>query len=339
MPIDDRDPSPRAAQPDTAEPETAAYTGITRAAWFRWLTRASVAGVVLSILIHLFAGVLAYLLTVRYPNADAGGVIEGAEVEFAVMTESELAAVLASEDTSTEPLVPESESALDPTAVELTEVTPTSSDALTDESLDIQIDEGAGDVSDSDGEGLVTGAGGGGASFFGLEAQGSRFAYIVDRSSSMKNSGKMARTRAELSRSISALADHGEFLIVFYSDSPEALGARPRWRDASERSKEDARRLIGSVVPMGGTKPLPAFELIFGRRVKPDAIYFMTDGEFDDNVPDRIEAMNRRYRIPVHCILFGRPSPNAVRTNDVRDRMKRIADASGGRFRHVETAP
>jgi len=305
----------------------------------RWLTRASVAGAVASVLVHLFAGLVASLLTVRYPDADAGGTIEGAEVEFAVMTESELAAVLAPADESPQPLVPESESVLDPTASELTEFMPSSSESLTESTLDVEIDAGAGDVGDDPGGGLTGGAGGGGgASFFGLEAQGSRFAYIVDRSSSMRGA-KMARTRAELGQSVSGLTENGEFLIVFYSDEPEALGGRARWRDASERSKTEARRLVESVQPEGGTKPMPAFEMVFGARIKPDAIYFMTDGRFGDDVPSRIESMNRRYRIPVHCILFGEPSRNNALVQDVRAMMQRISDASGGRFRHVEIRP
>lgn len=307
-----------------------------RRSLMRWLTRASVAGAVVSVLVHLFAGLVASLLVVRYPDADAGGTIEGAEVEFAVMTENELAAVLAPAQESQQPLVPESDTALDPVATELMEFTPSSSESLTESTLDVEIDAGAGDVGDDPGGGLTGGAGGGGgASFFGLEAQGSRFAYIVDRSSSMRGA-KMSRTRAELSQSVSGLTENGEFLIVFYSDEPEALGGRARWRDASERSKEEARRLISSVVPVGGTKPLPAFELVFGQRVKPDAIYFMTDGRFGDDVPGRIESMNRRYRIPIHCILFGKSTQNSALMQDVRAMMQRISDDSEGRFRHVE---
>lgn len=322
---------------DRGEPD-GNQIGISRSL-VRWLTRASVAGAVASVVVHLFAGLIASLMTVRYPDADAGGTIEGAEVEFAVMTESELAAVLAPADESPQPLVPESESSLDPTATELMEFTPSSSESLTESTVDIEIDAGAGNVGDDPGGGLTGGAGGGGgASFFGLEAQGSRFAYIVDRSSSMRGA-KMTRTRMELGQSVSGLTENGEYLIVFYSDEPEALGGRARWRDASERSKQDARRLIESVVPMGGTKPMPAFELVFGQRVKPDAIYFMTDGRFGDDVPVKIESMNRRHRIPVHCILFGEPSRSSALVQDVRAMMQRICDDSGGRFRHVEIQP
>jgi hypothetical protein len=305
---------------------------------WKWVKRASVIGAALSLAIHLVVMLLAGWLTVRYPNADAGGVGPGAEVDFAVMTESELAAMLPEADNQSDPLVPEADVAVEPAITELTEAT-TTTESLTESSLEIEIDTGAGDIGDREGGGLTTGTGGGGgASFFGLEAQGSRFAYIVDRSSSMRGE-KMDHTRAELTRSVTGLMENGEFLVIFYSDSPEVLGSRLVWRDASERSKADARRQIARVEPMGGTKPLGAFEMVFGQRVRPDAIYFMTDGKFSDDIPDRVAALNDNARIPIHCILFGEPSRNSVIATEVATLMRRIAADSGGQFRHVEVIP
>ena len=306
--------------------------------FIRWTKRAAVAGALLSLAIHLVVMLLAGWLTVRYPNADAGGAGEAAEVEFAVMTESELAAMLPEDENQSDPLVPEAETAVDPAITELTEAT-TTTESLTESSLEIEIDAGAGDIGDREGGSLTTGTGGGGgASFFGLEAQGSRFAYIVDRSSSMRGE-KMDRTRAELIRSVTGLMENGEFLVVFYSDAPEVLGSRAVWRDASERSKADARRQITRIEPMGGTKPMGAFELVFGQRIRPDAIYFMTDGRFADDIPARVADLNDSARIPIHCILFGEPSRNSVIADEVRTMMRRIAGDSGGQFRHVEVAP
>ena len=324
---------PPVSQPDRDEDYPDPVAGV-----IKWITRASVVGALISVGIHLVLMLVAGWLTVRYPNADAGGAGKAGEVEFAVMTEAELAAMFPDEDAQAETRVPEADTAIDPALTELTEST-TTTQSLTESSLEITIDAGAGDIGDKEGGGLTTGSGGGGgASFFGLEAQGSRFAYIVDRSSSMRGD-KMSRTRAELTRSILALVDNGEFLVVFYSDQPDVLGGRARWRDASERSKSEARRQIARVSPQGGTKPMGAFELIFGQRIRPDAIYFMTDGQFGTDIPDRLAAMNDSARIPIHCILFGEPSRNSAVASEVRTMMRRIAADSGGQFRHVEVAP
>ena len=325
------------ANPDPA-PADEAYPDPV-GSFVRWFTRASVIGVALSLAIHLVIMLVAGWLTVRYPDADAGGVGTSAEVEFAVMTESELAAMLPQDTASAEPLVPESQTAIDPAATELTRSTTATTDSLTESTLEIEIDTGAGDIGEAEGGGLTTGAGGGGgASFFGLEAQGSRFAYIVDRSSSMRGE-KMTRTRDELTRSVMGLMDNGEFLVIFYSDKPEVLGRRVAWRDASERSKAEARRQISRVDPMGGTKPLGAFELVFSQRIKPDAIYFMTDGRFSDEIPARLTALNDSARIPIHCILFGEPSRNSVIAGEVGSMLRQISGDSGGQFRHVEVTP
>ncbi len=335
MPINEPSPHEAGGQPEQEAARGAGGASVWERI-VRWATRAAVAGAALSLLIHLVVMVVAGGLTVRYPGADAGGAGPASQVEFAVMTESELASLVAAEEAPT-PLVPSTEASVDPATVDLARSMPSAADSITEATLEIDLDAGAGDVGES-GEALVTGGGGGGASFFGLEAQGSRFAYIVDRSSSMRGE-KWSRTQAELSRSISELTENGEFLVVFYSDEPEPLGGRPQWSDASERSKDEARRQIGATAPMGGTKPMPAFELVFGRRVKPDAIYFMTDGRFGDEVPDLVGAMNRRYRIPVHCILFGEPGANSAIAGEVSTMMQRIARDSGGRFRHVEVTP
>lgn len=339
MPTDAGPPQENGAQPGHPSPVPDASTD--RDVWgsvVRWTTRATVAGATLSILIHLVLLLVAGLLTVRFQSADAGGDGPADRVEFAVLTESELAAMMSPEQSADQPIVPERDATTDPASVELTDVTPTAADSLTEAALDIEIDVGAGDIGEGEGDSLLSGAGGGGASFFGLEAQGNRFAYIVDRSGSMRG-GNMARLRTELVNSISELTENGEFLIVFFSDTSDPLGGSPRWYTASESSRAEARRLIAGVEPGGGTKPIPAFEMVFSRRVKPDAIYFMTDGIFSDDVPGRVESLNRRFRIPIHCILFGEPSRSSVITNEVRTMMRTIANQSGGRFQHVGAAP
>lgn len=339
MPTDARAPQDMGAQPEHPVPEPDPGEEIDVMGGFvRWATRATVAGATLSILIHLVLLLIAGVLTVRFQSADAGGDGPPDRVEFAVLTESELAALLAPDQSTDQPIVPERDASTDPATAELIDASSTAADSLFEAALEIEIDTGAGDIGEGEGDALLTGAGGGGTSFFGLEAQGSRFAFIVDRSGSMRGEN-MARLRTELVNSISELPETGEYLIVFFSDTADPLGGSPRWFHATESSKAEARRLIATVEAGGGTKPIPAFEMVFGRRVKPDAIYFMTDGIFSEDVPSRIAGLNRRFRIPIHCILFGDPSPNSIITNEVRAMMRTIANQSGGRFQHIGVGP
>jgi hypothetical protein len=77
----------------------------------------------------------------------------------------------------------------------------------------------------------------------------------------------------------------------------------------------------------GATEPLSAFKIVFTLKPKPDAIYFMTDGEFDEGAAAVIARMNAEWKIPIHCLTFVSREGERV--------MKKIAADSGGTYAHV----
>lgn len=304
-----------------------------------WAKRATVAGLAASVLVHLFAGLLAALWTVRYSGGDAGGA--GSQVvDFAVMTEAELAELSNSTVQVSASHAPDL-SAPSLSDLELESESSGEIDALTRELVEVDLSAGGGDVM-SGGPSDASSGGGGlsgdGASFFGLEAQGSRFAYIVDVSSSMRAEGRMDRTKQELVRSITALSETSEVVIVLYSNGPMPLTGQTAWDKTDQRTKIRLRRLIMEIEPSGSTYPLGAFEQVFRLSPAPDAIYFMTDGEFGSDVPGAVRSLNVRPRVPVHCIMFG-DIGNAQARSEVEDMMRRISRESGGRFKHVGGRP
>jgi hypothetical protein len=190
---------------------------------------------------------------------------------------------------------------------------------------------GAGDIG---GHGMgFGGSGGGAASFFGVEARGTRFAYIVDVSGSMDAGigvGELKRIdslKHELTKSIGALLENASFLVVTFSDRATIIGGRGEWMQASESGKTQARKLIANIAPEGSTEPYPGFEVVYRMRPRPDAIYFMTDGEFDDSVVLQVARLNAELRIPIHCIAF-------VSTAG-EETLKRMAKDSGGSYTYV----
>lgn len=293
----------------------------------RWVLRLSVAGIVISLAVHIIMLIGAALILV---GGGGGGrpAAEGSEtaVEFAVMPESEFETVGQTEIEIETPVV---ESLLDDQAINL-ELTELSTESLVDRQLDVQLESSSGgerlDIDSVSGSG---GASSGAASFFGIEAQGSRFAYIVDISGSMSQGGRMEAMQAELIRSITELNSQVQFYVVFYSEDAFALGNRRRWVDATADGKRWARREIASIDSLGSTKPVPAFELVSQIRPRADAIYFMTDGQFanGDRDVDTILALNRERPTPVHCITFV--------TRDGEASMRRIAEMTGGSYTHV----
>lgn len=186
---------------------------------------------------------------------------------------------------------------------------------------------GGGDIGEGDGLG-GGGSGSGGASFFGVEAQGSRFAYVVDVSGSMQGD-KLASLKLELVRSIQGMLEHMSYLVVCFSSTPQPLGENRKWKDATDEGKRWAAAQIYKLQAEGGTQPWGAFELILTAKPAPDAIYFMTDGQFDPEVADQIAIRNRgAKKVPIHCITFVDDSAEEL--------MRRIAGQSGGSYTHVK---
>ncbi len=291
----------------------------------RFLRRATIAGLAISLAIHLILAIFSYFFVLdRSTIAHAGAGDEG--FELAVMSEEQLSELQEAALHLAEPAVPE---------VPLPEVVeqdllnaPDTSDlaSLLDPVEETGQLTGGGDL----GDGSAIGSGGTGsgrASFFGVEAQGRRFAYILDVSGSMAYGHKMEAMRAALVQSIDGLEGGSQFLVVLYSGDAWPLGGRARWKDARNRDKAWARRAIAQINPSGSTNPTPAFMEVFGVRPRADAIYFMTDGEFPPRVATEVASLNAKHRIPIHCISFVSRASERV--------MRQIAAESGGSYTHI----
>ncbi|MCC6676863.1 MAG: hypothetical protein IT436_06945 [Phycisphaerales bacterium] len=302
---------------------------------WRWLGGGTVAAFAVSLLIHTLGGFASVFILVG-GSAGGGGAGRGegpGSVEMAVVTEGELAALEEAAAPTGMPLVPEvvAGTAMDEDPAETTiggsfgpgeGVSDLGSDSI-----------GGGDISGGgggNGLGLGGSGGGGGASFFGIEAQGSRFAYIVDVSGSMSVEGRLESLKRELTKSVEGLMENASFFIVLFSGDAQLLGGRREWSDATDPNKRWARRTIARIAAQGETNPLPAFRVVLSTKPRPDAIYFMTDGDFgaqSDLVVLEIAALNSEARTPIHCICFVQRDSEAV--------MKRIARESGGTYTFI----
>lgn len=210
--------------------------------------------------------------------------------------------------------------------------TPVSDSALASLELS-EVGDFLGAGEDEMGEGLDSALGSGGsANFFGVEARGSRFAYVVDISLSMAED-RLAALKIALGDSVEGLLEHTNFSIVLYNSDAHTL-SRSGWIPATDQSKRTLERDLRAIRATGGTNPIPGFEIVFAMKPRPDAIYFMTDGQFTapERVAARIARMNERglQRTPIHCITFIDDSGAEI--------MKGIARRSGGTYTHVRSA-
>ncbi len=297
-------------------------------------------GVVLSVLIHATITLVAALVTVGVAGIGTRG-SGGGEFNLSVTSDGSLAGIM-------------DNAPLDTTAPSVSDVAvPELPSAGMDEGMGGMDAPGAGaglgPIADGlggagggdigDGKGLGSGgSGNGGASFFGIEAKGSRFLYICDISGSMdwdehgmpaQRGTRLNALKRELTRSVQGLMEHMQFYVFFFSSNMVPINPdSTKWIVAKESGKRFAVDRIGQLKAWGGTEPWPAFEAAFQLKPAPDAIYFMTDGEFDPAVALRIQAVNvGSKKIPIHCITL------VEKTGE--ETMRKIAADSGGTYTHV----
>lgn len=186
------------------------------------------------------------------------------------------------------------------------------------------------------GTGLGGGAGDGSSTkaateFFGIGGYGQIFVYVVDCSDSMNENDKFNRARYELLHSIEQLGSDQRYYVVFYNDKAYPMDAdKPLL--ATQDNLAHTTQWINQVEPDGGTNPLPA--LLFALSLRPDAIYFLSDGQFDPGTIQQMRSRNRQNlrlhirQIPIHTIaFFDRFTEGLMRT---------IARNSGGEYRFVK---
>ncbi len=296
--------------------------------WRRRAIRALTVGILGSLLLHALFWILATSIWIGGGSRGTGSNV--IQIEMAIAPDVELSNATLEELSLDSMEVPEqapdvvAESLLD----EVIEIDPEALETGT-ESLDSSIETGGGDI--GEGNGLDGGGSGGGTSFFGIEAQGNRFAYIVDISGSMAFGGKIQSTAKELTSSINKLNSNARFVVVFYNGQAFPLGARKKWTRAAKSGKSWAKKKLADVQVGGATNPYPAFQVVFEISPLPDAIYFMTDGEFPDDIGERILDILEDTNIPVHAITFGNRSQVAGQM------MRRIAKQTGGTYTHVNS--
>lgn len=291
-----------------------------------WSRQTTLFALAVSLFVHL--ALLLWAALVVWGQAPASAATGDGEVPLAVVAESDLETGILSGLAAD---VPTLENLREPDLGPPAEGPPTDADSQTLEMTDTGEVTGAGDV-ESIGGGSVFGEGG--AQFFGVEARGSRFAYVLDVSGSMQGE-RIAELRGALAASINGLYEHARFVVVPYSNTAEPL-AEGEWADGTERLKRKMLGWFNSITPGGGTDPRTAFRVVFDLRPRPDAIYFMTDGVFS-SVEDDLLAMLRRENqgggrtIPIHCITLIEQGAEAT--------MRRIADESGGTYTHIGGSP
>lgn len=188
--------------------------------------------------------------------------------------------------------------------------------------------------------------------FFGQHASGRRFAFILDMSTSMAGA-RWETCRRELIASLQALPAHVEFFVVLFSSSLAEPPGQSGWTEASADNIGAVINWLSNIHPDGGTYPRPAFARVFSLGGKPDAVYFLTDGElFDFNASycARLRASGSASIWASLAKFFsfsGRDAEDTgtvINTISLDDRsssrtLQTMAEESGGQYVHMSSTP
>ncbi len=210
------------------------------------------------------------------------------------------------------------------------------------------------------GSGLGGGGKGGGASFFGIQADGQRILLLFDVSASVVNKAKasgipLERIQTETLALIDGLPIAAQFSLIQFTGnylpfSEELVAATPG-------NKVIAKEWIQAQWVTSGTMAASKKGVISNRlglvgvleraaRMRPEIVFLLSDASFQwrpgedggfSNIPypdlkkavDRLEEENRR-KIPLNFLAF---TPRA----DDADEWKRIIRRTGGEFRILKT--
>ncbi len=175
------------------------------------------------------------------------------------------------------------------------------------------------------------------AKFFGLQASGNEFVFVVDSSRSMDESRKWSRATTELLESVERLGKNQTFCVFFFDRDVHLMfnekASKLAMVPATERNKTKLRRWIKSISFGGDTRPLSSMR--FALNMKPDAVFLLSDGEFHDDTVSFLRAANlvrdddgeTHAKTVIHTICF---QSEAGRTT-----LEVIAKDHAGTFRFV----
>ncbi len=193
-----------------------------------------------------------------------------------------------------------------------------------------------------------------GTQFCGIQAQGNRFAFIVDSSTSMRF--KFADALRELTNAVQQLGPEQKFYVIFFDRDAErlrlgswnlkhtrfSLKHRPEsdFVAATPDNLHGLLQWMNTIQLEPDTNPYSA--VVFAiKKLKPDAIFLLSDGEFHDGGSTESFLLHENLvehptdgpqpKTIVHCVGF------YSREGEVT--LRRIATANRGTYRFVAPPP
>jgi uncharacterized protein with von Willebrand factor type A (vWA) domain len=166
-----------------------------------------------------------------------------------------------------------------------------------------------------------------GVSFFGTKSKGTRYVFVIDKSGSMGAHNKFGRAKRELIKTLKALPKNSRFMIYFFDEGSEQMPVN-NMMAAVPGNISWAEDWVKSVGMGGGTDPRRALKSGFS--LKPDTLWLLTDGEFDNEsaVLAQIRSANPKDRVRINTLAIMDRGGERV--------LKQIARENDGTYRFVQ---
>ena len=213
-----------------------------------------------------------------------------------------------------------------------------------DSPVDAAIDFSVGSESGQDGGDTdpgEAGEAGPNGSFFGIEAEGHEFVYVLDMSGSMEGRRYEGAT-AELVRSVCELHETQNFYVLLFDDRAVQMFGEQRFHPqpipATVENKARLSAWLAKAFHGGGTDPREALHVAL--QMNPSAIFMLSDGEFNGKKKQKRSKLlggnsdafsivaAAANQVPIHAIAF----------EDKRScaNMELLAEMTNGEYRFTE---
>ncbi len=195
--------------------------------------------------------------------------------------------------------------------------------------------------------------------FMGQQAQGTRFAFVIDYSKSMSRT-QLSMMKHELYSAVETVGEQGLVSLLFFSgpvwrpdqDAKEAedrwagsngkgwylkegaMGPDPRWLLPTRKNLAALLRMIHTTPTTYGTDWYPPLKLALEMNPRPDVVFFMTDGSCPKTSVERtlelVKSLPPR-SVQINTVALG-VSEQKVEGLHI------IAEMTGGSFKHYDEA-
>jgi hypothetical protein len=173
--------------------------------------------------------------------------------------------------------------------------------------------------------------------FFGTEARGTRFVFVVDNSSSMKG-GRLEMAVSELVRTIDGLSPRQSFYVIFVSDKTYPMfypNQEPSLVPATPANKQRLAEWAPKAILASGKNRELIKAMDLAASLDPQAVYLLWDGDLKYSESVRLDVLTHltepnQWNFIIHTLGMGSLTPNSEQN------LRMISQAHRGAFRRID---